>query len=103
MLTDQQPAPNAPPPALPVQQHPTQQAPIPQTGIQSNVFAAAVAQAMGVLSQQQGTLTVPLCWHESIMSLPLGRLKEQLLFFYEEQRMLHNHTMSCRLTSCTAI
>ncbi len=66
MLTDQQPAAAAPAPALPVQHQPHQAqqpalpASAPQAGIQSNVFAAALAQAMGVLSQQQGVVAASL-------------------------------------------
>ena len=63
MLTEHEPQ-SAMPSAAPTSQHPASHpqqpaapahAPPPQAAIQSNVFAAALAQAMGVLNQQQGS------------------------------------------------
>ncbi|DBA74342.1 hypothetical protein WJX77_011104 [Trebouxia sp. C0004] len=54
MLTEQQQAAAAVPPAQQQTHQPAAAPSAPQPVIQSNVFAAALAQAMGVLNQQQG-------------------------------------------------
>lgn len=70
MLTEQEPAAPTLASAQPAQQHFPQPAAgpsaAPQPAVQSNVFAAALAQAMGMLHQQQGlhaAVTAHHHWH----------------------------------------
>ncbi len=61
MLTEQQQAAAAMPPAQQQPHQPAAAPAAPQPVIQSNVFAAALAQAMGVLNQQQGVPALLAC------------------------------------------
>lgn len=61
MLTEQQQAAAAMPPAQQQPHQPAAAPTAPQPAIQFNVFAAALAQAMGVLNQQQGVRAVLAC------------------------------------------